>query len=58
VAGGGGRNSSPNDEDPVEAAVVAAFKVSSSVCILDCLFVRLNIPSKRESSRKMGLASK
>jgi hypothetical protein len=57
-ASGGGRDSGPNDKDPVEAAVVTVFKVSSSVCIVDRLLVQLNIPSKRESSHKMGLALK
>ena len=36
----------------------AKFDVSFSVCIAGHLLVWLNMPSKRESSRKTGLASK
>jgi hypothetical protein len=54
-AGGGGRDS--DDEGPAAAAGVV-FKVSSLVCTAGHLLVRLNMPSKRKSSRKTGLASK
>lgn len=41
------------DEGPPDAS-----SISSSVCIAGRLLAQLNIPSKRESSRKTGLASK
>jgi hypothetical protein len=52
----GGSDGSRCDEGPAEAAVIM-FEFSSSVCI-GRLQVRLNMPSKRESSRKTGLVSK
>ena len=55
--GRGGRDSSADDEGLVKAAG-AMFDVSSSVCTAGHLLVLLNMPSKHESSCKMGLASK
>jgi hypothetical protein len=56
-AGRGGRDSGA--EDAATAATGAnTFEVSPSVCIAGRLLVLLNMSSKRESSRKVGLASK